>query len=194
MFITVLIKWNSSYEKARLRMTKYFNLNSMNDFYTGQHVCMNMQYVLKSGHRFHSFGLKLSRNSIISLESFIIRPDFIHIWSQRKPLALERGWGYSLNEQWLAILPSYIDIDQWISALTLVIYYHGSRKYKRTSHYFRYCKLDYSIFFGGDEEQKWEDEIILRSNDKKRRRNYLVPSKVQVHNLNSKSWTELMNI
>lgn len=139
--------------------------------------------------RFHSFGLKLSRNSIISLESFIIRPDFIHIWAQRKPLALERGWGYSLNEQWLAILPSYIDIDQWISALTLVIYYHGSRKYKRTSHYFRYCKLDYSIFFGGDEEQKWEDEIILRSNDKKRRRNYLVPSKVQVHNLNSKSWT-----
>jgi len=56
------------------------------------------------------FMLILNQNSVILLKSFIIVWDFIHIWVVREP-----GWGFSLNEQWLAISPSHTDIDHWIS-------------------------------------------------------------------------------
>lgn len=73
--------------KVGVMMTSYFNRISMCDLHAGQHLCMNIQYVAMS----HSLRLKLSRNCVTLLESFIITPDFIHIWALTKPLALERG-------------------------------------------------------------------------------------------------------
>lgn len=126
--------------------------------------------------------LKLSRNCILLLESFMIRADFLHIRPLRKPSALEPGGGHSLNEQWLAISPSHIDIDQWVQYKAEVSYRLSWLKVISQNislvqilHTFLWITV---LFIGGTKREKREDEIIL-SNDKAA--DCVVPSEVQVH-------------
>lgn len=131
-----------------------------------------------------SFRFKLSRNSTILLESFIIRPDVIHIWAQRKPLA---------SGEVRAVLWMNSDLQFYHHILILIgefrYWAEVSSRLKVISQNLSLLQILH-VFFRGlqsilwqDGERKREDEIKLRRNDKKRRRREsAVPRGIHIHN------------